>query len=306
MVILWVILWILLWILIVAGALIGLVLLIVLILLLGRIKYKINAHIGGDTSVYVNVSYLMRLVRFVVTYKDGEYKNKGRIAWIRIGEDKPKKDEKAADKEPKKPAAMLLNDYTESNTRSTTRNYTTAPVKEEEKTPHPESSVVTDMHKETPSQEKEVTQKPSDPPAADPSPDDNPSTSNSPTSILAHLRALLTYPDLKIIIGLCLRGIQKLLHALKPKHLDIYGVVGFDDPAVTGWFMGAYEAAAGTMGLRHKIRLAGSYHEKALRLDIDAKGRIRLIRLIWPLIWLYMKKPIRTLINKLRKGDLNE
>jgi len=288
MIVLWTLLWIFLWILIVLGALVGLVLLLVLILLVGRIKYKINAHIGGDTSVYVNVSYLMRLVQLVITYKDGEYESKGRIAWIRIGEDKPKKKgkpkkiEKPADKKIKKPAAMLLKDYAESNTRSTTRDYTNAYVKKEEEARHSESAI--------PTEKPEMT-----------SPPDKPKT-----SILAHLRAILTYPNLKTIIGLCLRGIQKLFRAIKPKHLDIYGVVGLDDPAMTGWFMGAYEAAMGTMNLRQKIRLAGSYHEKTLRLDIDAKGRVRLIILLWPLLWLYLKKPIRIIINKLRKGDLNE
>jgi len=115
---------------------------------------------------------------------------------------------------------------------------------------------------------------------------------------LKQVKAALTYPDRKIIMSLCFKCLQKFFKALKPKKLDIYGVIGFDDPCTTGWVMGVYEAAAGVMQLRHKVRLVGSYHEKALDLAIKTEGSTRLWSLIWPFIWLYLHKPIRVVLHK--------
>jgi len=300
-----IILWVLLWILIILGSLVGLVILIALILGLGRIKYKVDANIGDDTAVYVNISYLLRLVRFVITYKDGEYETKGRIAWFKLGEEAPPQTaaEKHAEKETKKLVSTMIDDYTFSNSRSVTRDYNIAHAKEikhyvsdtkEEEAPDiapPEDAIESD---ET-AKEAKTKKKPR---KTEQAPDEN----KSETSVFTKAKLILTYPDLKIIIALCFQCLGKLYRALKPKRLNIQGVVGFDDPATTGWFFGAYEATLSTLRLRDRIRLLGSYHEKALRLDIDIKGRVRLFRLLWPFLWLYLKKPIRAAITILKTG----
>ena len=227
-----------------------LVLLLTIVLCLGRIRYRVDAHIGDDTSAFIEVRYLMRLVHCVITYKDGKFDNRIRVAWMRLDKKKPPK--------AKKPRKV--------------------------KTPPPHAA------------------KPQPPP---PEPEIEKKDRLKP---LRQAKAVLTYPDLKTIIGLCFQCMQKFIKALKPKQLDISGVVGFDDPAATGWFMGAYEAAAGIMELRSKVRLMGNYHEKALRLDIKGRGRTRVGRLFWPFLWLYMKKPIRVVIHEhiLRKEDQDE
>ena len=229
-------------------------LLLFIVLCLGRLRYRVDANIGGNTTAFIEVKYLMRLVHCVIIYKDGKFNNRIRVAWMRLGEEKPRK--------AKKPRKVK------------SHKAKSEPPPPKPTPPHPE-----------PDEEKKDRLKP-----------------------LRQAKAVLTYPDRKTIIGLCFQCLQKLFKALKPKRLDISGVVGFDDPAATGWFMGAYEAAAGVMQLRRKVRIVGSYHEKALLLDIDAKGRASLGRLMWPFLWLYLKKPIRVLIHKhiLRKEDHDE
>jgi len=225
-------------------------LLLAIVLCLGRIRYRVDTHIGSDTTAFIEIKYLMRLVHCVITYKDGKFDNRIRVAWMRLGKEKPPKVVK-----PRKAKKSRKDDKS--------KTLKSPPLPEPEK-------------------EKKDRLKP-----------------------LKQAKAVLTYPDLKTIIGLCFQCLQKFAKALKPKRLNISGIIGFDDPAATGWFMGAYEAAAGMINLRQKIRLIGSYHEKALLLDIEAKGRTRVFSLLWPFIWLYLKKPIRVVLHKhiLRKDD---
>ncbi|MCL2378570.1 MAG: hypothetical protein FWC77_05520 [Defluviitaleaceae bacterium] len=117
-------------------------------------------------------------------------------------------------------------------------------------------------------------------------------------SPLSQVKAALTYPNRKIIMSLCLQSLGKFVRALRPKHLDISGVIGFDDPCTTGWAMGAYEAAASVAGVRSKVRILGNYIEKALELDIAAEGNTRLWGLVWPFIWLYLRRPIRLFLRE--------
>ena len=271
-------------------ALLLLVLAIILLLVccLGQIRYRVNAQVGDENTAHVEVSYFMWLIRFAFSYVGGEAKTRGRIAWVRIGEDRRQRKNRRRNKktmkaekarsEKKADAADAISIHKDKGIPSQARNDDAI----RQDIPPPKIPT----------------------PIPDPVPEPDPEEKDSP-GFIKQAKEILTYPDLKIIIGLGLRFLKKYINALKPKRLDISGVVGFDDPATTGWAMGAYEAAAGITGLRPHVRLLGSYHEKALRLDIKAHGRTRLGRLIWPFIWLYLQKPIRRLIHKhlLRKGD---
>ena len=264
-IVLWIILWILVGIAALLGLVVTLVFVLIIVLCLGRIQYHVDAQVGGDTRV--EIKYLMRLVYFVATYKEGKYDSQIRIAWYKPGMAKPRKAEKQEkgadlpqDAHEENNIADLLKDVEKHY--DNTASFTSSPLGSEK--------------------EKKDRLKP-----------------------FKQAKSILTYPDRKIIIGLCFQCMFKFLKALKPKLLDISGVIGFEDPYNTGLFMGAYEATIGIMQLRHKIRILGSYHEKALMLNIKAKGRACLWRLIWPFIWLYLHKPIRVVIHEhiLRKGD---
>jgi len=231
-----------------AGGVISFVLLVLTVLCIGKIKYRVDARTCEEKYANIEVSYLLRLIRFAYVYRDGEGASRIRIAGFSLGDEEPGK------KKPKSASKRSSHDKKATKKSKRTRDKDAGTSSEEEKKDRP-----------------------------------NP---------LKQAKAVLTYPDRKIIMNLCFRCLGKFFKALKPKHLDIYGVIGFDDPCTTGWAMGAYEAAAGITGLRHKIRLVGCYHEKAMDLAIQTHGRTRLWGLIWPFVWLYLQKPIRTVLHK--------
>ena len=261
------------------GLIVAFILLLTIVLCLGRIKYRVDAHVGNDKTAYVEISYLFRLVNFVAEYRDKKFENHTRVAWMKFGEKKPRKKKKRKSK-------------------------VTVPNGDEQKAHNIAAHIGPSEESITPKSQPAGKTMPSDIENSEPEQKEK----KDRLKPLKQAKAVLTYPDLKTIIGLCFQCLQKFIKALKPKRLDISGIIGFDDPCTTGWFMGAYEAAAGTAQLRHKIRLLGSYHEKALQLDIEAKGRTSLWGLLWPFIWLYLHKPIRVAIHEhiLREEDLDE
>lgn len=117
-----------------------------------------------------------------------------------------------------------------------------------------------------------------------------------------NLRAILTYPELKIIMGLVLKWLKKTVRVILPRRLDISGTVGFDDPAATGLFTGAYESLAAALNLRRRVRLVPDFAEPGVTLKISVSGKISLARLMRPALALLLKKPIRKFIRFLRKG----
>jgi len=273
-----------------AGGVLAIVLLLLTILCLGRLRYSVNAKVGDNNTAYVEVSYLMRLVHFVQDYRDGKSESVTKIAGIRLGESKPRKKKRKA-KPPKSDKHATTKEYASKEASQAISKVVPVEGSSEEAastptqlstTAKPDSKKNDHTTKKTTTPESEKLEK----------------EKKDRLKPLKQAKAVLTYPDRKIIMNLCLRFIKKLLKALKPKHLDIHGVVGFDDPCTTGWAMGAYEAAVGVTGLRHKVRILGNYLEKALELNIEANGRTRLWSLIWPFVWLYLHKPIRVVLHQ--------
>ncbi|MCL2527184.1 MAG: hypothetical protein FWE42_02105 [Defluviitaleaceae bacterium] len=281
----WSLLWLLLGLIILPIALgVGLLLLFIFFVLsMGGIRYYIDARFGEDKTAHIEFSYFMRLIHVAAKYIDGKLETRVRIAWIKLGEKKPKKKKpKTVGKTPKPkapPQNQAINSTIEINAKAGN-----VAIKKETPKPPPKSQ---QDSKIPPPLKKEKKDR---------------------FAAFKQVKAVLTYPERKIIMALVLQCIQKFLKALKPKKLDIHGIVGFDDPATTGWVMGSYEAITSVLNIRHKIKILGSYHEKALDLSVSAKGRTRLWRLMWPFAWLYLKKPIRTVIHRFifRKGDSNE
>jgi len=125
-------------------------------------------------------------------------------------------------------------------------------------------------------------------------------------NVIEKIKAVLTYPNRKIIIKLVKQALRRAGRVLWPRHLAIFGEVGFSDPMKTGLFLGAYEAIISAYRLRQKICITGDFMADTFtaRLNVDARGHIRIARLSLPFIWLLLKKPIRSLIKDLRrKGD---
>ena len=258
---------------IIALPIVLLLLVFFLILCLGKIRYRVNAKVGDKNAADVEVSYFRWLVRYAVKYADGETDVKGRIAWIKIGEEKPE----AIQPEPEselEPEPAPIPHKIETSPSLTMKKEIEQPQEEHEK-----KEKAPEKPKEMKNEKKKKEKK-------------------DPLGFIKQIREFTSEHEIKKIIGLTFRCIGKFLKALKPKHIDISGVIGFDDPATTGWAMGSYEAIVGVTGLKPHIRILGSYFEKALRLDIDTHGRTRLGSIIWPFLWLALQKPVRKLIRK--------
>jgi len=238
---------------------------IFLIICLGKIRYRINAKIGNETTAHVEVSFFKWLVKCTFMYANGKMDVNGRIAWIKINSD---------NKEPKPEASKT----------KTTDDTSTA------KTPTPFEAKAT--HKEPLHQNQNITKH---------KPEREKKHKKEKKDYLGNIKNIMEFMsenEIKKIIYLTIQCFAKFLRVLRPKYINVSGVIGFDDPATTGWAMGTYEAIVGTTGLKPHIHLLGSYHEKALHLDIDTNGQIRLGSLIWPFVWLTLRKPVRRLIYK--------
>ena len=116
------------------------------------------------------------------------------------------------------------------------------------------------------------------------------------------INTVLTYPNRKIIIDLMLQTAKKMLKILKPKRFLVTGTVGFSDPSTTGLFVGACEAAVEYFDIRKNVQLGGNFDtsKTEARLKINVKGSVSIARMALPIIRLWLKKPIRTLIRDMK------
>jgi len=293
-----VILWIMVpwirWVLFVIFTLFGLIVLLVIILCLGRIKYKVDAHVDDKTSAYIEVSYLMRLVRYTATYKKEKLNSRLRIAWVRLGESSHKTAKKKTSSTSTISAGVHVYDEDILHVSDAIPPTTKAKQHKNER--------ITEKSEDMLLPKTSKLGHASTPPIQNPKKTikDRFEALISLIGDVKQKKATLTSLGLKTIISLCIRCLKKIGRAIKPKQFEVAGILGFNDPCTTGWIMGAIEAFLGVMQWHKNIHILGSYHEKALRLDIDIKGHVRLFRLIWPLIWLYCHKPIREFIKQIR------
>ena len=116
--------------------------------------------------------------------------------------------------------------------------------------------------------------------------------------IIAYTRGLLTEYDYKTIMDIARRFISKSARALKPDAFDAEGTLGLNDPAATGFLLGAYEAIAGYFDIRKHIRINGDYNERVVELSAYMAGRVSAGSVLWPVIWLCTRKPVFKMILK--------
>jgi len=256
---------IVLWILLGITTFIVFIFLLLTVLLAMPIKYNVtgNTVAGREQTALVKVSYLYRLLRAVYVYENGEGQLKYYLAWYELKKRK-KKNRTTPVPEPN----IEVNKQDSVNTKA---------------------QLKPDMAESAPPQ-----------PSLD-SPGKSESIKNKYTKIKGSLNAFLTYPNRKIIMELVWRTTKKIAKILKPKHFDISGTIGFEDPAKTGLFIGMYEAVAELLKIRQNLRLDGNFDVPCTTIDlqVSVKGKIRIIRMTLPIIGLLIKKPIRTLIKDL-------
>ena len=110
---------------------------------------------------------------------------------------------------------------------------------------------------------------------------------------LSGLKSLLSNLDIKSIFRLGTILIKKIFKKIKPRYLNIRGVIGFSDTCSTGQFIGLYEAVAGVAGFRNAIDLQGDFNQQIIKIDLKICGFVAISSFIGPALWFILQKPIR-------------
>lgn len=77
----------------------------------------------------------------------------------------------------------------------------------------------------------------------------------------------------KIILNKAIKSIKSILREFLPRELNISGVIGFDDPSTTGYFMGFIGALVGRYG--EHIDIEGDFSKSNYEnISVDGKGNI--------------------------------
>ena len=262
-----IVLWIALWIIV---ALITIPVMLAIILLHMPLRYRVQAHISKNPDIKVSASFFLRLIRVVFEHRDGQTTFQCRIAWKLIGQ--PKKSTKKSPTPTPTPTPPP-----------------SPPPPKEYKEPSPASSKKAKAEKKQ--QKKAITLPP-----------ESSKEKKSSPKILDQINAVLTYPDRKIIMRLAMRFVKKIFRALRPKHFSLKGVLGFNDPATTGIIMGLYAALKSALKWGNTAQLFGDFsiNNPQTSVDIAMRGSVSAARLLRPVIWLLLKKPIRKLIKAIR------
>jgi len=266
------------------------IIVLTLILVSVPIRYNVKAKTdaGGGHAAFVKVSYLFKLVRGRYIYENGEGKLETYIAWFDLGK---RLNATKAESHEDDPGHQEPYTAEKSNFLAMLEKYV----------------------------EPDSVAKPDECEASSPvTPGSKPkffdkikSVKEKYAKIKSNVKTVLTYPNRKIIMKLTWRAVKKMFKVLKPKHFDISGTIGFEDPSKTGLFIGLYEALAEPLRIRKNVRLGGNFDTPATAIDlqISVKGSLSIARMTLPIIGLIIKKPIRTLIKdllSLREEDSNE
>lgn len=105
----------------------------------------------------------------------------------------------------------------------------------------------------------------------------------------------------KKIFRAVLRLIKSVLRGVKPKDFYAKGVVGFDDPALTGQVVGALWALNGILDKR--IEAKASFDKVIMEGEACVKGYIVPAAMLFYILRFLAVKPVRKIIILLIKGD---
>jgi len=108
---------------------------------------------------------------------------------------------------------------------------------------------------------------------------------------LDEVKLFLSEVDVKSIIPLGIILLRRLWTRIRPRRLQVHGLIGFDNPMHTGQFMGLYEAVSSYLGLRREIDLRGDFYKCNLELDWKCRGRFTSLSIVVPTLRFAMQEP---------------
>lgn len=121
----------------------------------------------------------------------------------------------------------------------------------------------------------------------------------STTKKAASVYEVLTDAQGKTIIKQVLNTLKKIGGSLLPEYINVSGSIGLACPFKTGLFFGAYETLAGMFPIiKEKIQLVGDFHsdDMAISLNAAVRGRVVALRILIPILFMLIKKPMRTFL----------
>jgi hypothetical protein len=251
-----------------------------LILIFTPVRYRVNAAVGDNNTFRLSVSYLLHFIHITINYSDKHLDSTIRIAGFKM-KPRPEKEVKP------KPATAKRVKREKPKAAKPDTDKPSADTPDTAKTEQDSVKTESDTAKTKPDSVKLKPEK------------------KSLRERMDSLRTLLTRIDLKIIIDILIRYIKKTIKYLLPKRFTVKGVVGFNDPYHTGLLIGGIYAAAGALSKRQCLLIAGDFDKRALRLTVEAAGRVSLAGMLSPLIWLVSRKPVfKLLVEYLRQRKI--
>lgn len=93
---------------------------------------------------------------------------------------------------------------------------------------------------------------------------------------------------------------KDIINIVKPKHFNISGVYGFEDPSLTGMLLGIISIIKGVVP-KAKIDVNPDFEEETINLEVEIYGHIKVYQICYRSIKLIIKKEVRKLLFKKSK-----
>ncbi len=107
--------------------------------------------------------------------------------------------------------------------------------------------------------------------------------------------------DLRAVIVRTLRLVKKLFKNTGFKVFEINGIIGFEDPSLTGKLLGIKSAAECIIPVN--MNIDGDFNEKRLEGSAALSGRTNLFRILFPIAIYILRKPIRPIVIDYVRGE---
>ncbi len=107
--------------------------------------------------------------------------------------------------------------------------------------------------------------------------------------------------DGKAVIISTLRLIKKLFKNTGFKVFEINGIIGFEDPSITGKLLGIKAATQDLIPI--DMNIDGDFKEKKLEGSTVISGSTNLFRLLFPILIYVLRKPIRPIVTDYMRGE---
>ncbi len=273
--------------------LIGLVLFVLLIVLVVPIEYKVKGSRMDTLEGHAVISWLFKILWIKLTLKEGDAAVSIRLFGIPIKKitQKAKTDSKEASSVKKAKPVMEKNKSvhkaeTPSDNRETVEVHTIEKSKRKNKDKN--------VHNNT---DNEMTSK-----KDKPSHSASHHSKNKKTSVLDTNNTIKEFlsDENKKVLKKIVSSIIKILKHILPNQYQIYLIIGNEDPATTGYIVGAlsifYSLAA------NNIKIVPDFEQPGFRGSFAGKGSIYNFVVVKYILKLILDKEVRTFIKEVKGG----